>query len=57
MPTGVYVPPGPADPGRPTLVPPPAGDPNAVPPERFRPGRRSTASLEWSLEPSRPVAG
>lgn len=59
VPTGVYVPPGPTDPGRPTLVPPPttpAGG-STVPPERFRPGRRSTASLQWQLEPSAPVAG
>lgn len=57
VPVGVYVPPGPADPGRPTLVPPPNTPPPAAPPERFRPARRSTASLQWSMEPSGPAAG
>lgn len=51
-PVGVYVPP-------PSGQQPAAGQPGATPtaPDRFRPSRRSTASLGWELEPSAPAAG
>lgn len=40
-------------------VPPTGAAPGATPtaPNRFQPGRRSTASLGWQLEPSGPAAG
>lgn len=56
-PGGVFVPTPGYDPLQRT---PPAGAaPGGVPtaPNRFQPGRRSTASLGWQLEPSGPAAG
>lgn len=50
-PMGVYVPP-------PETQPPAAGQPGTpTVPDRFRPARRSTASLSWGIEPSAPAAG